>query len=93
MPVRIGLIGYGLAGATFHAPLIGAVERLQLAAVATSRTGEAARLGSAVRIEPEPERLISDPSLDLIVVATPWPRASMSWSTSRSLSTSRRRMR
>ena len=36
-PVRVGLVGYGLAGAVFHAPLIRACERMKLAAVFTSR--------------------------------------------------------
>ena len=31
--LRVGLIGYGYAGKTFHAPLIGATPGLQLAAV------------------------------------------------------------
>ena len=35
--IRVGLVGYGLAGAVFHAPLIRACARLQLAAVLTSR--------------------------------------------------------
>jgi scyllo-inositol 2-dehydrogenase (NADP+) len=35
--IRVGLIGYGLAGVVFHEPLIRAAERLALAAVLTSR--------------------------------------------------------
>lgn len=35
--IRVGLIGYGLAGRVFHEPLIVACERLQLTAVLTSR--------------------------------------------------------
>jgi len=35
--IRVGLAGYGLAGSAFHAPLIRAVERMELAAVLTSR--------------------------------------------------------
>jgi scyllo-inositol 2-dehydrogenase (NADP+) len=35
--IRVGLIGYGLAGSVFHAPLIRAVERMELVAVMTSR--------------------------------------------------------
>jgi scyllo-inositol 2-dehydrogenase (NADP+) len=35
--IRVGLIGYGLAGAVFHEPLIRATERLALAGVLTSR--------------------------------------------------------
>jgi len=35
--IRVGLAGYGLAGSVFHAPLIRACERMELAAVLTSR--------------------------------------------------------
>jgi scyllo-inositol 2-dehydrogenase (NADP+) len=35
--IRVGLIGYGLAGAVFHEPLIHACDRLELTAVLTSR--------------------------------------------------------
>jgi len=35
--IRVGLVGYGLAGSVFHAPLIRSCERMELAAVLTSR--------------------------------------------------------
>ncbi len=66
--VRVGLIGFGLAGASFHAPLIDAVDGLDLAAIATSRPTD--RFPGAVR-HADPQALIDDDSLDLIVVATP----------------------
>ena len=37
--LRVGLIGYGLGGSTFHAPLISATPGLELAAIATSDAG------------------------------------------------------
>ena len=36
----VGLIGYGLGGSAFHAPLIAAEPRLRLDAVVTSRAGQ-----------------------------------------------------
>ena len=35
--IRVGLVGYGLAGATFHAPLIRTCSRMELSAIMTSR--------------------------------------------------------
>ena len=35
-PLRVGLIGFGLAGGTFHAPLIAATPGLALSAVVTT---------------------------------------------------------
>ena len=73
--VRVGLIGFGLAGAVFHAPLIAATPGLRLAAVVTSnpeRSREARRGYPGVRVYETPERLWERPEgLDLIVVASP----------------------
>lgn len=65
MTIPTGLIGYGLGGSIFHAPLIEACERLSLAAVATSRPvpGGVARTGA--------QALIADPGLELVVISTP----------------------
>jgi scyllo-inositol 2-dehydrogenase (NADP+) len=67
--INVGLIGYGLAGAVFHAPLIQAEKRLKLKAISTSRTlgPDLAGLG---RVESGWE-IVSDPSVDLVVVASP----------------------
>jgi scyllo-inositol 2-dehydrogenase (NADP+) len=56
MTIRVGLLGRGMAGTVFHAPLIRAVRKLELAAAA----------GSA-----EAAAVIADPAIDLVVIATP----------------------
>ena len=63
--LKVGLIGYGHAGSIFHAPLIHAEPRLELAAVATSRDVLGARRVSS------PDELFQDGGIDLIVVASP----------------------
>jgi len=40
-PIHVGLIGFGFAGSTFHAPIIDSVEDLHLAAI-LQRNGETA---------------------------------------------------
>jgi predicted dehydrogenase len=72
---RVGLIGYGLAGAVFHGPLIAATPGLLLAAIVT---GDAARQAQAGRAHPgatilhEVEALWQIASqLDVVVVASP----------------------
>ncbi|RKR07311.1 scyllo-inositol 2-dehydrogenase (NADP+) [Kushneria sinocarnis] len=65
-----GLIGYGTAGAAFHAPLIGAEPRLELTAVASSRQAQIAHDLPGVTIT-EPTALIEDPAIALVVIATP----------------------
>ena len=72
-PLRVGLIGYGVAGRVFHAPFLAADPAFELAAVVTSQTD---RLGadhpSAVAV-PDVDALLAHPGLDLIVVASPTP--------------------
>ena len=56
--VRVGLIGFGLAGAVFHAPLVSATKGLRLAAVVTSnpeRAHEAQRAYAEISILKTPE--------------------------------------
>jgi hypothetical protein len=66
--VNAGLIGYGLAGAVFHAPLIQAEKRLKLAAISTNRALGPDVAGVA-RVKSVWE-IISDPAIDLVVVAS-----------------------
>ncbi len=66
--LKVGLIGYGAAGSAFHAPLIRSVPRLELAAISTSRR-DAAALG--ILVVPEPSAILTDPNLDLVVIASP----------------------
>jgi scyllo-inositol 2-dehydrogenase (NADP+) len=68
LTVAVGLIGYGLGGSVFHAPLVAAASRLRLAAVATSRTVE---VGEGTRIVATAAELIADARIDLVVISTP----------------------
>ena len=70
MTTRVGLIGFGLAGRVFHAPLLGPAG-LTLAMVATSRRDEVEAAYPGTRVEPDWRRVIADPGVDLVVVATP----------------------
>jgi scyllo-inositol 2-dehydrogenase (NADP+) len=70
-PIRTGLIGYGAAGATFHAPLIAAEPRLRLARIASSRREDIARAFPEVQIDASPDALIESAEVDLVVIATP----------------------
>ncbi len=70
-PLGTGLIGYGMAGSVFHAPLIAAEPRLHLLAVASSRNEQIARELPGVRAVPDPNALIADPAIELVVIASP----------------------
>src|SRR6188768_3905004 len=74
-PLRVALLGYGTAGAYFHAPLIAAVDRLTLSAVVTSnpaRRDQVHRDHPDARVLAEPGEVWADrQSFDLVVIATP----------------------
>ncbi len=69
--IRVGLIGFGLAGRVFHAPLISSVEGLELAAVVERKSDKAAGLYPGIHTYRSVEELLADSSIKLIVVATP----------------------
>jgi scyllo-inositol 2-dehydrogenase (NADP+) len=74
-PLRVGLIGYGLAGSAFHAPLVEAVPGLALASVVTSnpeRADQVRRRYPDVEVLPDAGALFARAdSHDLVVVAAP----------------------
>lgn len=73
--IRVGVIGYGLAGSVFHAPLVAATEGMRLAYVVTGnaeRAEQARREHPGVAIVDGAERLWERADeLDLVVVASP----------------------
>lgn len=69
--LNVGLIGYGYAGATFHAPLIDSVPGLRLTAVVSSKPAEVLAAWPAVTVEPGPDALLARGDIDLVVIATP----------------------
>ncbi|SFN18984.1 oxidoreductase [Variovorax sp. OV329] len=71
-PLRVGLVGYGFAGQTFHAPVLSVVPGLQLAAVASSQADKVLADWPGAAIVPDVEALMAaDLAIDLVVVATP----------------------
>lgn len=69
--VRVGLIGFGLAGYAFHAPMIRGVEGMELACVLERHTNNAKARYPEVRIARNLDEMLSDKSINLVVVATP----------------------
>jgi scyllo-inositol 2-dehydrogenase (NADP+) len=70
-PIRTAVLGYGLACKVFHAPFISAVPGLELTAIVQRRGDEAATHYPNVKILRTIEEAFNDPTIDLIVVATP----------------------
>jgi scyllo-inositol 2-dehydrogenase (NADP+) len=69
--IEVGLIGFGLAGRAFHAPVIRAVPGLQLAAILQRSGDEAAAKYPDVRIVRSLAELLAIQEIRLVVIATP----------------------
>jgi len=69
--IEAGLIGFGLAGRAFHAPVIRAVPGLRLAAILQRSGNEAAEKYPDVRIVRSLEELLAMREIRLVVIATP----------------------
>jgi len=69
--IDVGLIGFGLAGRCFHAPVIRAVDGLRLAALLQRSGDSAAQAYPEARVVRSLDELLAIDSLSLIVIATP----------------------
>src|ERR1700686_4437798 len=69
--IDVGLIGFGLAGRAFHAPVIRAVPGLRLAAILQRSGNVTAQLYPDVRVVRSLEELLGMQDLRLVVIATP----------------------
>ncbi|GAA4442153.1 Gfo/Idh/MocA family protein [Phytohabitans houttuyneae] len=74
--IRAAIIGYGLAGRVFHAPLISADPAYELAGIVTAnpdRSSAAATLYPQARIFSTVDDLLAADDIDLVVVGAPTP--------------------
>ena len=69
--IKVGLIGYGYVGKTFHAPLIRSVSGLELAIVGSSRPEAVLADNPEAQVLADPLAVANHPELDLIVIASP----------------------
>ena len=70
MTVRAGLVGYGLSGQVFHAPLFEAAG-LDLQCIASSNAEKVHADFPGITVHPNYDTLLADDSVDLVVLATP----------------------
>ncbi|GEK73320.1 MULTISPECIES: oxidoreductase [Halomonas] len=69
--LNVGLIGFGMAGRTFHAPLIQTAPGLELTAVVSSDAERVQAVYPEVAVHAKSASLFADPDIDLVVIATP----------------------
>ncbi|CAM3310845.1 MULTISPECIES: oxidoreductase [Yersinia] len=69
--IRVGLLGYGYASKTFHAPLISGTPGVEFAAVSSSDASKVHADWPSVTVVNDAQHLFDDPSIDVIVIPTP----------------------
>ena len=69
--IRVGLVGYGYASKTFHAPLISGTPGLALTTVSSSDAAKVHADWPGAKVVSAAGELLNDPEIDLVVIATP----------------------
>ncbi|HEX3471633.1 MAG TPA: Gfo/Idh/MocA family oxidoreductase [Silvibacterium sp.] len=69
--IRVGVIGFGLAGKIFHTAVVAATPGLELAAIVQRSGDEAAKAYPGVKIARSIEEMLEDATIRLVVVGTP----------------------
>jgi predicted dehydrogenase len=69
--IRAGLLGFGLGGKVFHAPLLSSVDGIELAAILERTTNKAQERYPHITTYRSLDAMLADSSLGLIVVSTP----------------------
>ena len=69
--IRVGLVGYGYASKTFHAPLISGTPGLALTTVSSSDAAKVHADWPGAKVVNAAGELLNDPEIDLVVIATP----------------------
>jgi len=69
--INVGLVGFGLAGRVFHAPVIQSVPNLKLRKVVERHSEHSRQKYPAVQVVRDAVELFADPAIDLVVITTP----------------------
>jgi predicted dehydrogenase len=70
-PIRVGVVGFGLAGRVFHTAVVEATPGLELACVVQRSGDDTAKKYPRAKQARSLEEMLSDVSIQLVVVATP----------------------
>ncbi|HVT98761.1 MAG TPA: Gfo/Idh/MocA family oxidoreductase [Acidobacteriaceae bacterium] len=70
-PIRVGVVGFGLAGRIFHTAVIQATPGLELAAVVQRSGDDAKKEYPEAHLARSVEEMLADVGIQLVVIATP----------------------
>jgi predicted dehydrogenase len=69
--INVGLVGYGMAGRVFHAPLIDSSQQLHLHTIVQRHSDSARERYPGIRIAKSLEDMLADELVEVVVIATP----------------------
>ncbi|WP_263081321.1 oxidoreductase [Endozoicomonas sp. Mp262] len=69
--IKVGVIGFGFSATIFHLPLIEASDYFELVAISSSQTERVMSEYPDVEVFATPDKLISAPSVELVVITAP----------------------
>lgn len=72
--IHVGILGYGLSGSVFHAPVIRSLEGFKITSIMTKNPEAIAKIREtdpSIWIVSAPEEILESPAIDLVVVAVP----------------------
>lgn len=69
--IKVGLVGYGMSGATFHAPLLSVLEAFEISGVVSSNKEKVQQDLGPVEVVGTLEELLNNPEIELVVITTP----------------------
>ena len=70
-PIRVGMVGYGIAAQVMHLPFICTMKEYQLVSVLERHHEHSKEKYPSVRVVNNIDSLVADPQVDLVVVSTP----------------------
>ncbi len=69
--IRVGVVGFGLAGRVFHTAVVQATPGLELACIVQRSGDEAAKAYPGIKLARSVEEMLGDVGIQLVVIATP----------------------
>lgn len=71
MKIQVGIIGFGLSGSTFHAPLLMSIPDYRIRTVVSSDPDKVKRVLPKTRVVGTVDELLQEKDIDVVVVASP----------------------
>lgn len=71
MMIRVGIIGYGLSGSTFHAPLLTSIPDYQIHTVVSSNPDKVKKDLPRTKVVSQVDELLQDEEITVVVVTSP----------------------